>query len=98
MISAILIAGATPVTNEADPDQVALRGGLRHEIGHLFGIRHAPSGLMRASLEADDDRAQKGEAALQPAEASRMRIAALLAGEERLRSSAAGSPPNPWRQ
>ena len=26
---------------------------VAHEIGHLLGIRHAPSGLMRASLEAD---------------------------------------------
>ena len=27
---------------------------VAHEIGHLLGIRHAPSGLMRASLEAND--------------------------------------------
>ena len=34
LISAILIAGATPVTNEADPDQVALRvTGLRRRAG-----------------------------------------------------------------
>jgi hypothetical protein len=27
---------------------------VAHEIGHLLGIRHAPAGLMRASLETDD--------------------------------------------
>ena len=42
LISAILMAGATLVTNEADLDQVGLRAGLRHEIGHLFGIRQRP--------------------------------------------------------
>ncbi len=70
-----------------------------HEIGHLLGIRHAPAGLMRASLETDDMIAlRKGRLRFSPAEAGRMRIAALLAGEERRRSSAAGSPPDPPRQ
>ena len=72
---------------------------VAHEIGHLLGIRHAPSGLMRASLEADDMIAlRRGKLRFSPAEAGRMRIAALLAGEDRLRSSAAGSPPDPSRQ
>jgi len=72
---------------------------IAHEIGHLLGIRHAPSGLMRESLEADDMIAlRKGKLRFSPAEAGRMRVAALLAGEERLRSSAAGSPPDPLRQ
>ena len=65
---------------------------VAHEIGHLLGIRHAPAGLMRASLETDDMIAlRRGKLRFIPAEAGRMRIAALLAGEERLRSSAAGS-------
>jgi hypothetical protein len=72
---------------------------VAHEIGHLLGIRHAPSGLMRASLEADEMIAlRRGKLRFGPAEAGRMRIAALLAGEERLRSSAAGSPPDSPRQ
>jgi hypothetical protein len=72
---------------------------VAHEIGHLLGIRHAPAGLMRASLETDDMIAlRRGKLRFSPAEAGRMRIAALLAGEERLRSSAAGSPPDPPRQ
>jgi hypothetical protein len=72
---------------------------VAHEIGHLLGIRHAPSGLTRASLEADDIIAlRRGKLRFSPAEAGRMRIAALLAGEDRLRSSAAGAPPNPSPQ
>ena len=43
---------------------------VAHEIGHLLGIRHAPSGLMRASLEADDIIAlRRGKLRFSPAEA-----------------------------
>jgi hypothetical protein len=64
---------------------------VAHEIGHLLGIRHASSGLMRASLEAGDLIAfRRGKLRFSPAEAASMRIAALLAGKDRL--SAAGSP------
>jgi hypothetical protein len=53
---------------------------VAHEIGHLLGIRHAPAGLMRARLEAGDVIAlRRGKLRFSPAEASRMRIAALLA-------------------
>jgi hypothetical protein len=69
---------------------------VAHEIGHLLGIRHARAGLMRARLETDDMIAlRRGKLRFSPAEAGRMRIAALLAGEERLRSSATGSPDPP---
>ena len=72
---------------------------VAHEIGHLLGIRHARAGLMRAGLEADDIIAlRRGKLRFSPAEASRMRIAALLAGEDRRRSSAAGSGHDPSRQ
>jgi hypothetical protein len=72
---------------------------VAHEIGHLLGIRHALAGLMRANLDAADIVAlRRGKLRFSPAEAGRMRIAALLAGEGRLRSSAGGSPPNPPRQ
>lgn len=72
---------------------------VAHEIGHLLGIRHAPSGLMRASLESDDMIAlRRGTLRFSPAEAGRMRIAAVLAGEERLRASAAGARPSPSQQ
>jgi hypothetical protein len=27
---------------------------VAHEIGHVLGLRHAPLGLMRAELEAED--------------------------------------------
>jgi hypothetical protein len=65
---------------------------VAHEIGHLLGIGHAPTGLMRARLEVDDLIAlRKGKLRFSRAEAGRMRIAVLLAREDRLRSSAAGS-------
>ena len=71
---------------------------VAHEIGHLLGIRHAPAGLMRASLEANDIIAlRRRKLRFSPAEAGRMRIAALLGGED-LRASVAGSPPNSPRQ
>ena len=55
---------------------------VAHEIGHLLGIRHASSGLMRASLEAGDIIAlRRGKLRFSPAEARGMRIAASLAGE-----------------
>jgi hypothetical protein len=72
---------------------------VAHEIGHLLGISHAPAGVMRASLEIDDMIAlRRGKLRFSRAEAGRMRIAALLAAEDRLRSSAAGSRHSPWRQ
>jgi hypothetical protein len=72
---------------------------VAHEIGHLLGIRHAPTGLMRESLEADDMIAlRRGKLRFSPAEASRMRIAALLAGEDCKRSSAPGSGHDASRQ
>jgi hypothetical protein len=72
---------------------------VAHEIGHLLGIRHAPAGLMRASLEADDMIAlRRGKLGFSPAEASRMRIAASVAGEDGLHSSSAGSRHDPSRQ
>jgi hypothetical protein len=72
---------------------------VAHEIAHLLGIGHATAGLMRATLEVEDILALRtGKLRFSPAEAGDMRIAARLAGEARLRSAAAGSPPNPLRQ
>ena len=52
---------------------------VAHEIGHLLGIPHARSGLMRASLEAGEIIALRtGKLRFSLAEASRMRIAALV--------------------
>jgi hypothetical protein len=72
---------------------------VAHEISHLLGTRHAASGLMRATLEADDMVALRtGMLRFSPAEASRMRIAALLAGDAGLGSSAAGARSSPSQQ
>ena len=110
MVSVPCVAGvafrltrrAGPGTNPllAMPRHDDLVGAIvAHEIGHLLGIRHAPAGLMRASLEADDMIAlRRGKLRFGPAEAGRMRIAALLAAEDRLRSSAAGPRHSPSRQ
>ena len=62
---------------------------VAHEIGHLLGIRHAPTGLMRASLEAGDIIAlRRGKLGFSLAEARGMRIAAQLAGQDGVRSAA----------
>ena len=72
---------------------------VAHEIGHLLGLRHAPSGLLRATLEADDLIAlRRGTLRFSPAEESRMRSAVLLAGDASLHSSVAGTRHGPSRQ
>jgi hypothetical protein len=72
--------GTNPVL--AMPRHDDLVGAIvAHEIGHLLGIRHASSGLMRASLEAGDLIAfRRGKLRFSPAEARGMRIAALRSG------------------
>jgi hypothetical protein len=72
---------------------------VAHEIGHLLGARHAPAGLMRALLKADDIIAlRQGKLRFDPAEASKMRIQASSAAEDRMRASAVGLARNPPRQ
>jgi len=57
---------------------------VAHEIGHLLGVSHARSGLMRATLEADDIIAlRRGKLSFSAADSRTMRIATL---------STAGSP------
>jgi hypothetical protein len=48
---------------------------VAHEIGHLLGLRHAPTGLMRATLEAADIAALRlGQLGFSRQEAARMRV------------------------
>jgi hypothetical protein len=48
---------------------------MAHEIGHLLGLRHAPTGLMRATLEAADLAAlRRGQLGFSQQEAARMRV------------------------
>ena len=54
---------------------------VAHEIAHLLGIRHAPTGLMRATLEAGEVIALRSRRLrFSPAEAGRMRFAVLSSG------------------
>jgi hypothetical protein len=65
---------------------------VAHEIGHLLGIRHAPSGLMRADLKSDDVIAFRlGTLRFSPAEARRMRIAVLMVGKDLSTSAERGA-------
>ena len=64
---------------------------LAHEIGHLLGMRHASTGLMRARLEADDIVALRlGRLGFSPEEAALIRARAQSAratSQDRLRAS-----------
>jgi len=53
---------------------------VAHELAHLLGIRHAPSGLMRATVEAGDVVALRARSLrFSPADAGRMRMTASSA-------------------
>ena len=66
---------------------------VAHEIGHLLGIRHAPTGVMRATLEAGDViRLRSRRLRFSPAEAGRMRTAALSASTDHPRVGLARQP------
>jgi hypothetical protein len=61
---------------------------IAHEIGHLLGLPHAPAGLMRASLEADEILGlRRGTLAFSHGEASSMRIALVRARLEGMRAA-----------
>ena len=56
-----------------------------HEIGHIFGLRHGRSGLMRAALRARDVvELREGRLAFARQDAARMRAAVLTAQAVRL--------------
>jgi hypothetical protein len=73
-------AGTNPLL--AMPRHDDLIGAVvAHEIAHLLGIRHAPAGLMRATLEVDNTIAlRRGTLRFSPVEARMMRLAASSAG------------------
>ena len=53
---------------------------LAHEIGHVLGLKHAATGLMRARLEIEDVIAlREGRLAFSPLQATRMRASHLCA-------------------
>ena len=55
---------------------------LAHEIGHVLGLKHAATGLMRARLEIDDVIAlREGRLAFSPREATRMRASHMCAND-----------------
>ena len=61
---------------------------VAHEIGHLLGITHASSGLMRASLDSGDIIAlRRGKLRFSPSEAREMRIAVVVANSVQRRTA-----------
>jgi hypothetical protein len=72
-------------------NHVDLAGAVvAHEIAHLLGIRHASTGLMRATMEAGDVVALRSRRLrFSPTEAGRMRIAALSASAGQPRATSA---------
>jgi len=61
------------------PDDV-VGAAVAHEIGHIFGLRHGRTGIMRAALRAGDVLdLRRGELAFARQDATRMRTAVLSA-------------------
>jgi hypothetical protein len=61
---------------------------LAHEIGHVLGLKHAATGLMRSRLEIEDVLAlREGRLAFSPLEAARMRASHLCANDGALSRS-----------
>ena len=55
---------------------------LAHEIGHVLGLKHAATGLMRARLDIDDVIAlREGRLTFSPLEATTMRASHLCAND-----------------
>jgi hypothetical protein len=53
---------------------------VAHEIGHVLGLRHGASGLMRATLRSDDISAlRRGQLGFSPQEGARMRVSVRAA-------------------
>jgi hypothetical protein len=66
---------------------------VAHEIGHIFGLRHARSGLMRAALQPDDlVDLRLGRLWFSTQEAARMRTSVLSAQASRHARAAAPRP------
>jgi hypothetical protein len=66
-----------PVLARVEPSEL-LGAAMAHELGHVLGLKHAPSGLMRGRLEPDEILAlARGALTFSRAEASRMRASAL---------------------
>jgi hypothetical protein len=54
---------------------------MAHELGHVLGLRHARSGIMRARLDLDDILAlRRGELAFRPTEVAAMRASTMWQG------------------
>ena len=75
---------AQPLLAMPMPDDV-VGAAVAHEIGHIFGLRHGRSGLMRAALRAKDViELRQGRLAFARLDAARMRTAVLLAQAARI--------------
>jgi hypothetical protein len=75
---------------------VVIGAVVAHEIGHLLGLRHVRSGLMRARLETADFRAlRQGRLAFSKHQSAAMRLSLIRASADDTPTVANGLSPDP---
>jgi hypothetical protein len=71
---------------------------IAHEIGHVLGLRHTPSGIMRARLDTDDILAlRRGQLGFRPTEVAAMRTSTMWQGLLAARKDDGATLGSPYR-